>query len=73
MSGSYSERVAISFSLKNLKNTSSIAENGLMMVGFQMVDVYLSCALTIDRMVLVLVTIVITVCLCYVAEKLLSC
>jgi len=32
-------RVAISFSLKNLKNSSSIVENGLTMVCFQMVDV----------------------------------
>ena len=44
------------------ENTSSMVD-----------DVYRSCAFTIDQMVLVLFTIVITMHLCYVDEKLLSC
>ena len=50
-----------------------MVENGLMLPGFEMVDVYCSCAFNSDPMVLVLFTVVITVCLCYVDEKLLSC
>jgi len=45
------------------ENTSSMVENGLMMSGFQMDDVYRSCAFNSDRMVLVLFTVVITACL----------
>ena len=50
------------FQSEETENTSSMVD-----------DVYRSCAFTIDQMILVLFTIVITVHLCYVDEKLLSC
>ena len=50
------------FQSEETENTSSMVD-----------DVYRSCAFTIDQMVLVLFTIVITMHLCYVDEKLLSC